>query len=992
MRIKVWGILITLVVIFQADAVLGWEKATEDRKREERDPLSAKDQRNQLLWVDSVFQSQTFEERLGQLFMVAAYSNKDAKHRQEIARLVREQQLGGLIFFQGGPVRQANLTNYYQSISNVPLFIAMDAEWGINMRLDSVIAFPKAMTLGALSQENLIYDMGKEMARQFKELGMHINFAPVVDVNSNPNNPVIGYRAFGEEKRLVAKKSLAYMKGLQDHGVMANAKHFPGHGDTESDSHYTLPVINHSENRIKDIDLYPYRELIDQDLMSVMVAHLYIPSLDSERNKATTLSKYVVSDLLKTQMNFNGLVFTDALNMKGVTSFYKPGEVDLMALLAGNDILVYSQDVPKAKAMILQAVDEGKISREEIDSRVRKVLKAKYWAGLHQNKPIETDRLLERLNSDDTKLLAEKLYAEAITVTNNRNSVLPLKNLDLQRFASLTIGGNGKVFQEKLSKYAPFDHLEIPKNADAATLSRIEQQLSGHNTIVVGMMGLNNSPSRGFGINGSDINFIKKISEEKTVITVIFGNAYGAKNMSNMPHHIMAFENNEFTQSLTPEIIFGARNAYGMLPISVSQELRIGTGGYLEGIGRLSYSIPESQGLNSRKLAEIDEVMEVSIAKKAFPGGVVLIAKNGQVVFEKAYGYYDHKKNKPVTTETVYDLASITKVLATTQAVMFLASRNLIDMDRPIGHYLPELNDTNKGKLILKDIMAHEAGLVAFIPHYAKTVEAGSWKEEYYRDKPEMGFSLPVSNDMYAMNSLRDSLWTWTLKSDLRKLERGRRNYSYVYSDLTMYLLQELVERLTNQPLDDFVSQNFYEPLGLSSLTFNPVQKMPQYLIAPTENDITFRKRLIQGYVHDPGAAMYGGVAGHAGLFGKANDLAVMMQLMLNGGKYGGVEILDAKTIQEFSKRQSTQSRRGWGWDKPEPERGKGGSAGELAPKSSFGHTGFTGTCVWADPENELIYVFLSNRVHPDANNSILLKDGVRTKIHDIIYQAMRKS
>jgi beta-N-acetylhexosaminidase len=992
MRIKVWGILITLVVIFQADAVLGWEKATEDRKREERDPLSAKDQRNQLLWVDSVFQSHTFEERLGQLFMVAAYSNKDAKHRQEIARLVREQQLGGLIFFQGGPVRQANLTNYYQSISNVPLFIAMDAEWGINMRLDSVIAFPKAMTLGALSQENLIYDMGKEMARQFKELGMHINFAPVVDVNSNPNNPVIGYRAFGEEKRLVAKKSLAYMKGLQDHGVMANAKHFPGHGDTESDSHYTLPVINHSENRIKDIDLYPYRELIDQDLMSVMVAHLYIPSLDSEHNKATTLSKYVVSDLLKTQMNFNGLVFTDALNMKGVTSFYKPGEVDLMALLAGNDILVYSQDVPKAKAMILQAVDEGKISREEIDSRVRKVLKAKYWAGLHQNKPIETDRLLERLNSDDTKLLAEKLYAEAITVTNNRNSVLPLKNLDLQRFASLTIGGNGKVFQEKLSKYAPFDHLEIPKNADAATLSRIEQQLSGHNTIVVGMMGLNNSPSRGFGINGSDINFIKKISEEKTVITVIFGNAYGAKNMSNMPHHIMAFENNEFTQSLTPEIIFGARNAYGMLPISVSQELRIGTGGYLEGIGRLSYSIPESQGLNSRKLAEIDEVMEVSIAKKAFPGGVVLIAKNGQVVFEKAYGYYDHKKNKPVTTETVYDLASITKVLATTQAVMFLASRNLIDMDRPIGHYLPELNDTNKGKLILKDIMAHEAGLVAFIPHYAKTVEAGSWKEEYYRDKPEMGFSLPVSNDMYAMNSLRDSLWTWTLKSDLRKLERGRRNYSYVYSDLTMYLLQELVERLTNQPLDDFVSQNFYEPLGLSSLTFNPVQKMPQYLIAPTENDITFRKRLIQGYVHDPGAAMYGGVAGHAGLFGKANDLAVMMQLMLNGGKYGGVEILDAKTIQEFSKRQSTQSRRGWGWDKPEPERGKGGSAGELAPKSSFGHTGFTGTCVWADPENELIYVFLSNRVHPDANNSILLKDGVRTKIHDIIYQAMRKS
>lgn len=992
MRIKVWGILITILVIFQADAVLGWEKAGEDRKREERDPLSTKDQRKQLAWVDSVFQSQTFEERLGQLFMVAAYSNKDARHRQEIARLIREENLGGLIFFQGGPVRQANLTNYFQSISNIPLFIAMDAEWGINMRLDSVLAFPKAMTLGALHREDLIYDMGKEMARQFKELGMHINFAPVVDVNSNPNNPVIGFRAFGEEKRLVAKKSVAYMKGLQDHGVMANAKHFPGHGDTESDSHYTLPVIKHSENRIKDIDLYPYRELIDEDLMSVMVAHLHIPSLDSERNKATTLSKYVVSDLLKTQMNFNGLVFTDALNMKGVANFYKPGEVDLMALLAGNDILLYSQDVPKAKAMILQAVEEGKITRQEIDERVRKVLKAKYWAGLNENKPLVTDGLLDRLNSPETNLLAEKLYAEAITVTSNLNNVLPIKYIDLKRFASLTIGGDGKVFQQKLSKYAPFDHLEMPKNADPNTLARTEQKLADYNTIIVGLMGINNSPSRGFGINGTDIDFIKKISKEKTVITVLFGNAYGAKNLDGLPHHIMAFENNAYTQSLSPEIIFGARNAYGLLPVSVSEGLRIGSGGYLEGLGRLSYSIPESQGMNSRKLAEIDQIMEISIAKRAFPGGVVLIAKNGQVVFEKAYGYYDYKKSKPVSTETVYDLASITKVLATTQAVMFLASRNLIDLDRPIGDYLPELKKTNKGNLILKDILAHEAGLVAFIPHYAKTVEAGSWKQEYYRERPESGFNLPVSNDMYAKNSLRDSLWTWTVNSDLRKLEPGRRKYSYVYSDLTMYLLQELVERMTNQPLDAFVNQNFYEPLGLSTLTFNPVQKMPLDRVAPTEDDITFRKRQIQGYVHDPGAAMYGGVAGHAGLFGKANDLAVMMQLMLNGGKYGDVEILDEKTIREFTKRQSNQSRRGWGWDKPEPERGKGGSAGALAPKSTFGHTGFTGTCVWADPENDLIFVFLSNRVYPDANNNILLKDGIRTKIHDVIYEALKKS
>lgn len=991
MRGKVWSVLIGLVFIYHSDAVMGWEKPKDEPvAKEDRDPLIAKDQRRQAHWVDSVFNSQTFEQRIGQLFMVAAYSNKDERHKQEIAKLIQEQQLGGLIFFQGGPLRQAHLTNYYQSISKIPLYIAMDAEWGISMRLDSVLTFPKAMTLGALPDDKLIYDMGKVMAQQFKELGMHINFAPVVDVNSNPNNPVIGYRAFGEEKRLVARKSLAYMKGLQDHGIMANAKHFPGHGDTETDSHYSLPVIKHSETRIKDIDLYPYRELIDHDLMSVMVAHLHIPSMDSERNKATTLSRYVVSDLLKKQMNFKGLIFTDALNMKAVSGQFKPGEVDLMALLAGNDILLYSQDVPKAKAMILQAVQEGKISQEEIDERVKKVLKAKYWSGLNQLRPVETYNLINRLNSPEVELLVEKLYAQSITVNANKDNFLPIKHLDLHRMASLTIGGDAKVMQEKLNKYGRFEHFSIQKGADAATWDDIEKKLSEFNTVVVNVMGVTNSPSRGFGLNSTDVFFIKKLSRQKQVVTVLFGNAYAAKFLEGLPHNILAFENNEITQKLVPEVIFGGRDAYGILPVSVSETILAGSGGYLKGLDRLSYSIPESQGLDSRVLANIDAVMERGIKNKAMPGGVVLVAKGGKVVYEKAFGYFDYKKTRKVDTETVYDLASITKVLGTTQAVMFLASRGIIDMDKPISHYIPELKNTNKGPLVIKDILAHEAGLVAFIPHYIKTVEGGKWKLDYYRDKSEPGFTLPVSNDMYGRISLRDSLWSWTVKSDLRKLEPGKRKHSYVYSDLTMYLMQELVEKLVNQPLDEFLDQNFYAPLGLHTMTFNPALKFGTEKIAPTEDDVSFRKRMIQGYVHDPGAAMYGGVAGHAGLFGKANDLAVMMQMMLNGGHYGGLAFMDEDTIKDFTKRQSNQSRRGWGWDKPEPEKGRGGSAGALAPKSTFGHTGFTGTCVWADPEKDLIYVFLSNRVHPDANNNTLLKDGIRTEIHDIIYRAIR--
>ncbi|GAB2624232.1 glycoside hydrolase family 3 N-terminal domain-containing protein [Belliella aquatica] len=1010
MRIKVWSTLLGLAMIFQADGVSGWDfpsmysnantievgnssfiKDSVESIKERKDPLMAGDYRKQMSWVDSVFNSQTFEQRLGQLFMVAAYSNRDAKHREEIAKLIKEQNLGGLIFFQGGPVRQANLTNYYQSISDTPLFIAMDAEWGINMRLDSVITFPKAMTLGALPDEKLIYDMGKEIARQFTELGMHINFAPVVDVNSNPDNPVIGYRAFGEEKRLVTRKSMAYMKGLQEHGVIANAKHFPGHGDTESDSHYTLPVIRHSQNRIFDIDLYPYRELIDEDLMSVMVAHLHIPSLDSEKNKATTLSKYVVTDLLKDQMNFEGLVFTDALNMKGVSSYYKPGEVDLLALQAGNDILLYSEDVPKAKEMIMQAISEGKISQEEIDSRVIKVLKAKYWAGLNEAPKIKIDGLIDRLNSKQTSLLVERLFANSITVTSNKNSFLPLRNLDLLNIASLTIGGDGKVFQEKIDKYAKVDHFNIDKGVNGNSIKEINDKLAPYNTVIVGLMGLTNSPSRGFGINQSDINFIKELSKEKSVIVALFGNAYASKSLNGLPHNILTFENNEFTQRLVPEIIFGGRAARGMMPVSISENIKVGSGGYLEGLGKLSYSYPESQGMNSTILSEIDQIMEAGIRKKATPGGVVLVAKNGQVVFEKAYGYHDYEKTQAVNTKTIYDLASITKVLATTQAVMFLASRDIIDMDKPISRYLPELKLTNKGDLLLKDIMAHEAGLVAFIPYYVNTVQAGSWKNEYYRDSASEDYNIPISNDMYGRQSLRDSIWNWTIKSDLRKPDPNRRRYSYVYSDLTMYLMQAVVERMTNQPMDEFMDQNFYTPLGLYTLTFNPLRKISLENIAPTEDDVAFRKRLVRGFVHDPGAAMYGGVAGHAGLFGTANDLAVMMQLMLNGGKYGDVNLLDEKTIKEFTKRQSNQSRRGWGWDKPDPEKGKGGGAGVLAPKSTFGHTGFTGTAVWADPENDLIYVFLSNRVHPDASNNALLKEGVRTEIQDVIYRSMMK-
>jgi beta-glucosidase-like glycosyl hydrolase/CubicO group peptidase (beta-lactamase class C family) len=979
MNRKLWGLfsLVILLGLFTSGKM--------DPFVSNQDPLISEDRMEQEEWVDSVFSAMTFDERLGQLFMVAAYSNKDQKHVDEISNLVRTENLGGLIFFQGGPNRQARLTNYYQAQSKTPLFIAMDAEWGIGMRLDSVANFPKAMTLGAIQDEKLIYEMGAEIARQFKELGMHINFAPVVDVNSNPDNPVIGYRAFGENKEVVTKRAVAYMKGLQDNGVIANAKHFPGHGDTETDSHYTLPVIKHAEKRIWDVDLYPYQELFREDLMSVMVAHLNVPSLANGSNIPTSLSKPVVTDLLQNRMNFQGLIFTDALNMRGVANLSKPGEVDLKALLAGNDVLLYSQDVPKAKALIKEAVAREEIKEAEINRRVKKILKAKYWAGLDKYKPIDTYKISERLNTPKTSAVIEKLYAESITVASNKGDILPFKNLDLGKYASLTIGDDGKVFSEYLKKYLDVSHFSIQKASGESAHYNLMKQLEDFDVVVVGLMGVSNSPQRAFGIAPGDIQLIRALEKRQKVVTVLFGNAYGAKALEGFGNVVLAYENSSETQKLVPQVLFGGRPGKGILPVTVSGQYSHGVGGYLGDSKRLTYGSPESVGLSTEILNKIDEVANRMMLIQATPGGNVLVMKDGKVVFERSYGYLDYKKTAPVTRETVYDLASITKVLATTQAVMFLQSRGELDMNKTLGDYLPELRGTNKANLQLKNVMIHEAGLKAFIPHYVKTVAAGQWRGDYYKASLEPGFSSPVSNDMFGRDALRDSIWNWTVKSDLLP-----KPHKYVYSDLTMYFMQAVVERIVNQPLDSFLDQNFYAPLGLKTLTFNPYLKMPLEKIAPTENDVAFRKRQIQGYVHDPGAAMYGGVAGHAGLFGTANDIAVMMQLMLNKGTYGDVALYRPETVDAFTKRQSSISRRGWGWDKPEPEQGKGGSAGKLAPKSTFGHTGFTGTCVWADPENQLVYVFLSNRVYPAAENNKLLDEGIRTKIHDIIYEAMK--
>ncbi|RAU82237.1 glycosyl hydrolase [Pontibacter arcticus] len=942
-------------------------------------------------WVDSVFNSLTPEQRIGQLFMVAAYSDKDKRHFREIDSLVVKYGIGGIMFMQGGPVRQTTLTNRFQGLAKVPMLIAMDAEWGLGMRLDSSMQFARQMTLGAMDDPKYVYMMGREIALKMKRMGVNVSFSPVMDVNVNPQNPVIGTRSFGESKEEVSRRGVAYIQGLQDHGIIAVAKHFPGHGDTDTDSHLALPVIKHSVKRLTEVELYPFRKSFDAGVMGVMVAHLYIPSIDSTKNLATTLSKPLVTGLLKEKMNYKGLVFTDALNMKGVSKYYTPGELDLRALMAGNDILLFSENVPVAVSKIKAALAEGKLNQVDVDQRIRKVLHAKYWAGLNKYKPVALANLKKDVDRPISTVIQEQLYEHAVTVLKNKNNLLPLRNLDTLSIASVAIGvTENNPFQEILGSYAAVKKFAVSDRfAPDSVFTGILPKLENSNVVVVSIHNMNHTPFKDFGIGVGTRAFIQFLQERtnKKVIVAVMGNAYSLKFFEGSNWLLCGYEDQPVAQMLVPQAIFGARAAKGKLPVTASAKFKTGTGIVTPTLGRLKYGVPESVGMDSDSLKQIDNIALEAIAYAATPGAQVMVIKDGTVVYNKSYGHYTYDKKKPVTNQTVYDIASITKVAATLQAIMFLKDQGKLKLDEKLVTYLPELKGTNKANLVLRDVLTHQAGLQAGLPHWQTTSKSQATKKIFYASAQTDAFPHEVAPGFYSMKSMEDSLWAWTVKSPLLARKKDSKGYPYKYSDLDFYVLKRVAETLLNQPLDEFMDQNFYAPLGLSTMTYKPLLKHKQENIAPTEKDNYFRHNLLWGTVHDQGAAMLGGVAGHAGLFSNANDLAILLQMNLQNGNYGGHKYYNTSVVPEFSKKQFINNRRGLGWDKPETDGN--GPTSALAPLSTFGHTGFTGTSAWVDPENKLIYIFLSNRVYPDAGNNKLVEYNIRTRIHDAIYKSI---
>ncbi len=933
-------------------------------------------------WVDSIYNQMTFEEKVGQLFMVAAYSNKDTIHTNAIEKLIKDYKIGGLIFFQGGPGRQARLTNKYQSLSKVPLFIGIDAEWGMNMRLDSTFRYPFNMTLGAIKNLDLVQRVGKSMAQESKRMGVHFNFAPVLDINTNPKNPIIGYRSFGENKVNVTEHAIALMKGAQAQGIFSTGKHFPGHGDTSTDSHSSLPVVNASLEHLEKVELYPYKRMFDEGLVSVMVAHLNVPSLEPREGYPTSISHHVVTDVLKGELGFEGLIFTDALNMKGASNFKKPGDIDLEAFLAGNDILLFAENVPLAVEKLCMAKQDSLYDDDRLAESVKKILRYKYKAGLQHFVPIDMAHLDADMNTAENDALKYEMYENAITVVKNERDFLPLKKLN-QRIAYVKLGDDTQVpFLTTLQKYT--DVIEVSETNKDSLVS----QLSGFDTVIIGYHKSDKTWWKAPELSDYELNIIESIASTKNVVLDCFAKPYSLskiRNFDKIKSVIVSYQNGNIPQEVSAELIFGAIASKGKLPVSINDTFKAGDGLHTEKLNRLGFTTPEAVGMSSEKLKKIEEYAQKAIQGKMAPGMQILVARKGKVIYQKSFGTKTYESQDKVTNTDLYDVASLTKMVSTLPNVMVQYDKKKVNLQTTLGELLPAFKNSNKQHISFKELLSHYGRLQAWIPFYKATLDtANKPMDKYYKKVATPGFSKRVSDSLFIRDDFQDTIMAKIIKSPLIDKKE------YKYSDFTFIILKQYLEKTTGKSLDQLATENFYATLGMNNTGYNPLLRFPKERIVPTEIDTYFRQDTLQGYVHDMEAAMEGGVGGHAGIFSNAMDLAKMMQLYLQKGTYGNQTYFSEATFTDFNTCWycTEGNRRGLGFDKP--QLGKEGPTCGCVSMSSFGHTGFTGTMAWADPATDIVYIFLSNRTYPGTSlTNKLSKENIREDIQKVIQEAV---
>jgi beta-glucosidase-like glycosyl hydrolase/CubicO group peptidase (beta-lactamase class C family) len=839
------------------------------------------------------------------------------------------------------------------------------------------------MTLGAIQDLKLVERVGENMGKESKRMGIHFNFAPVIDINTNPKNPIIGFRSFGESKVSVTDKAVALMKGEQSQGVFCTGKHFPGHGDTSTDSHKTLPTVNFSKERINLVELYPYKRMFDEGLASVMVAHLNIPSLEPTANLPTSISHNVVTDLLKNQLGFEGIIFTDALGMKGASNSKGPGDIDLAAFMAGNDILLCPDDVPLAIEKIKTAYNEGTISEDRLAYSAKKILHYKFKAGLNNYKPIDTTNLIHDLTPSQNDALQYQLYENAVTVLKNKKQILPIKNLN-QKIAYVKLGdATNSSFVSTLKKYT-----EVTEVSNT-NIDSLNAELKNYNTVIVGFHKLDKAWEKQ-DFTETELLWLQKIAKNNKVILDVFTKPYSLLSISNFKNIeglVLSYQNSNISQEVSAELIFGAIQAKGKLPVSINKFFKVNDGLSTEKLNRLGFTAPENVSMNPLILSKIDSIAQKAIEGKMTPGIQVLVARKGKVFYQKSYGYHTYDNSEKVSNSDLYDIASLSKMISTLPNVMQLYDKKKVKLDTRLGTMLPYFANSNKKDINFKDLLSHYAGLQAWIPFYKATLDKNNMPlEKYYRKTYDAQFSRKVADSLFIRNDYHDTIMKIIADSPLSLKKE------YKYSDLTFMILKEYLERVTHKKLDVLSRENFYNSIGMNYTLYNPLQKFDKKVIAPTEIDNYFRHQVIQGYVHDQGSAIEGGIAGHAGIFSNAMDVAKMMQLFLQKGNYGNHQYFSEKTFNDFNTCYFCTEgvHRGLGFDK---RIGEDGSTCGCVSASSFGHTGFTGDIAWVDPETEIVYVFLSNRTYPEVPNdgNKLAKERIREDIQKIIQESIIK-
>lgn len=944
---------LTFYLIILSIIQAGCLKMVKNQPKDENTFLNQNDN-----WVEETLSKMSLEEKAGQMVfpnVYGVYLSEDSPEYQRLKFLVEEKKVGGLIFFLSELYEQSVLTNKMQRLAKIPLLIAADYEHGVSMRIDGATAFPNTMAIGAADDEKLTYELGKITAIESRAIGVHQNYAPVADVNNNPLNPIINVRSYGESPELVAKHSNAFLKGLQDYGMIATSKHFPGHGNTSIDSHLDLPVLKSTVEELNRIELYPFKENIKAAVMSIMVGHLAVPSIEGDSGIPASLSKKIVTDLLKNQLRFNGLIVTDALNMHGITNYYSTAKATVEAIKAGHDCILFPDDPVEAIDAIINAVKKGEIDENRLDYSVRKILMVKKWLGLDKNRFVDLDKISSIVGSKEHLKIALDISRKSITLLINENNLLPLSQNPEIKYSHISIidsknENDGEHFRNLIKSRLPqVQSKKILLNSSDEDYNEALEKCKQSDIIILSIYLKVRSYQGTIWLTEKQTNLVKSILKlQKPVVMISHGNPYLLSEFPDVNAYLNNYGDTKFSEQAVAEALFGEIDIQGKSPVTIpNTEIKIGSGLNIKKSSLLDET-SFTQSFIDNKFSKIDTMINQAIQDTTFPGGVLLIAKDGKIIYHKAYGHLDYNLESNKTEKnTIYDLASLTKVLATTTAAMILVSNKKLELDKPVQFYLPEFTGENKEKVLVRNLLLHNSGLPA-------------WKKFYSFCKNE------------------DDVIKDILNTPLEYYPGSKT----VYSDLGMILLGKIIEKISNKKLDEFCRDEIFNPLGMRDTYFNPPADLKKR-IAPTELDNYWRMKQIHGEVHDETAYLLNGVAGHAGLFSSAYDISILLQMILQKGFYQGRRFIDSQVVELFTKRFSESSSRALGWDTKSDQN----SAGKLLSNNSIGHTGFTGTSCWIDKDRNLIIIFLSNRVYPTRENTKII--NFRPLLHDAVVKIL---